>query len=587
MKELSADNPHRDACLDLVRNGIQLCTPLTYKGCEFEDKPSLSPAFVDTAAPVEKMMFTSYWEEGLSIILTEERVHTIDSLGLCLASWAKKLGKPCGRPIMNGTGRRGMPPERIINGKETKERAIVRYGGIDLPQIGDFAEMILEYALSLGIPREELRTFKYDVAAAFIKLSYSAAAVSHVGVELREGRYMFFLGGVFGLTSMPFALNVITNAVVWELNNRLLKGRVRQFVDDGLVVTTAWWLGRDMAATFKFLRGLLGPDAVAEAKTEVGLELDIIGYHSSLPNWNITIAEHNVLKAIYAFGMVDLTPGASITVKEVQKLASLGSRYGAICRALKPFVRILYATYAGRNQLGHVVFTPHARAIVRLFRNMFTLLGVGAVRFSRSFESFTTRRHTWVIEFDASLSGVGIIWFRSTRGGREEAMAHTSVDITCLGFGDDASFQNTAEYLGSLLGARGLEMMEIPEALVLLRGDSVSALTWAAKGSTRSTRAMPAAVLWAQYVITNRVEVVGTQHLSHDENSRTDILSRGGSWTEVLEEDQRNFGGSLSNYVPWLHLDCQELLQLADPQVDIDSEEAFDDFFQRCRDYLA
>jgi hypothetical protein len=106
--QLSDNNPHKAATLQLVREGISLCTPPSYTGCG-SNTPALGKTFLETAAPVEKMMFSSYWEEGLSIILTESRVRKLDALGLCIASWAKKAGKECGRPITNGSGRRGMP----------------------------------------------------------------------------------------------------------------------------------------------------------------------------------------------------------------------------------------------------------------------------------------------------------------------------------------------------------------------------------------------------------------------------------------------------------------------------------------------
>lgn len=268
-RALNHDNPHREAVLDLAINGISLCTPAQYTGCGVDSIPPVGALFKDTAAPVERMMFESYWEEGLSIILSETRVRTLESLGLCLASWAAKLGKSCGRPITNGSGRRHMPQSRIINGRQTKLNAIKKYGHINNPVIGDVARLIERFRASRRIPMSAVRMWKYDIAAAYQKLTYPAAAVSHVGVELRNRTFMFFLGGVFGLTSMPFAFNIITKAVVWELNSRLIKGMMLQYVDDGFVVSHQDERDADVTITLGFIRDLLGPDAIAIHKLDL------------------------------------------------------------------------------------------------------------------------------------------------------------------------------------------------------------------------------------------------------------------------------------------------------------------------------
>ena len=580
-KQLSSANPFKAATLEIATNGIALCTPAEYTGCGWDNKPPTgSTLFRNTAAAVERMMFESYWEEGLSIVLSEERVRTMESLGLCLASWAKKLGKQCGRPITNGSVKRGMLPERIINGRKTRANAIRKYGPIEHPTIGDVARLITSFEKRRGIPRSEVRIWKYDIAAAYQKLSYAVEAVGHVGVELRDGRFMFFLGGVFGLTSMPFAFNVITQAIVWELNNVLLRGVMLQYLDDGFVVSHADEEQEDVRVTLDFIRGLLGADAIAVHKLEFAPAFDFLGWHASLTTGLITIAERNVLKAVYAYGTVDLTPGLHVGIKVMQRLASLASRYSFVCHLLRPYVRTLYSAHSGRSQYGFVILSAGERAVVRTFKHLFTLMGLRGSLFSRSLESFTAVPPQWVCEFDASLSGIGIIWFKVSPQGQEDAVAYAKVDIRELQFGEDASFQNTAEYMGSLLCARGMSMLQGAGAPVLLRGDSVSALTWAAKGSVRSGRACRAAALWAQYAVLRQVNVVDTMHVSHERNTRTDILSRQGSWTDVLREDRRAYGGTLNPTTPELDLECHNLLHLVNPLRSLDSDEEFGEFFR-------
>jgi len=168
---LSPDNPDFDAAIDLAVNGVALCTPATYTGCGWTERPSLSPAFHKTAPAIEKMMYDAYWKEGLSIVLTSKHVQEIPSLGLCLAGWATKLGKKYGRPITNGSGRPNMLDNDFINGPETKENAKARYGPIKNPTIGDVACLIVEAGRKRGVDICDLSIWPFDIHAAYLQLS--------------------------------------------------------------------------------------------------------------------------------------------------------------------------------------------------------------------------------------------------------------------------------------------------------------------------------------------------------------------------------------------------------------------------------
>ena len=579
-------NPFRSAMEDLAVNGIDLCAADSFQGCTWGDRPAKSLAFAATAPAVEKMMFEAYWEQGLAILLPETRVSEVVALGLCLASWAPKLGKACGRPITNGSGRRGMPPTTFPNGPLTKARAEAKYGAINHPTIADAARLITRFQTLRGVPTHRLRIWKFDIAAAFPKLSYDPTQVPYVGVELRNKVCMFFLAGVFGLTSMPFAFNVVTQAVVWELNHSVIKGSMLQYVDDGFVVSLDTEEEYDVAATLAFLRALLGPDAVALPKLERAPAFDFLGFHVDLPRGLVSLSERNVLKSLYAFGNVNLSPGVAVPVKTMERLASLASRFGSVCPTVRPYTRALYASYRGRKHMQMVLLQDQHRVVVHLFKHMFVLVGLHAPYFARSFASFCESSPHWVGEFDASLSGVGIIWFAVDTHGREHPAAYSSVDITCLGFGEDSQYQNTAEYLATLLCLQGLLQLNVTAAPIALRGDSVSALTWAKKGSVRSDHALRAAALWAQVATMARMHVTSITHLTHDQNQRTDILSRAGSWEEVLTADRLHFGGLLPAEVPFLPLRTFPLLHVVDPSRPLASNADFDEFFADCLGYF-
>jgi hypothetical protein len=209
-------------------------------------------------------------------------------------------------------------------------------------------------------------------------------------------------------------------------------------------------------------------------------------------------------------------------------------------------------------------------------------------QFAKKFEMFTPRSPQFVCEFDASLEGVGILWFARLCNGAERPVAYTTVDLTPLGFGTDSSFQNTAEYIAGLLSVIGMVMLGKAHLPCMFRGDSLSALTWIDKGGVRSDTAIKAAVLWAQAAVTFQVAVTGSVHIDGKSNSRTDRLSRNGSWQDVLEDEIRIYQRrTLPASLRFLDLNPGPILALCNPSIPIGSETEFITFLGEARDLFA
>ena len=96
-----------------------------------------------------------------------------------------------------------------------------------------------------------------------------------------------------------------------------------------------------------------------------------------------------------------------------------------------------------------------------------------------SFMSIVHSIPSVVVEFDASLSGIGILWFlRSNDSGREILLGGIAVDITSWEF--EGYYEFAAEFIAGRLGVRGTNFFPEfrGEEKVVLRGDSITALTW-------------------------------------------------------------------------------------------------------------
>jgi hypothetical protein len=126
------------------------------------------------------------------------------------------------------------------------------------------------------------------------------------------------------------------------------------------------------------------------------------------------------------------------------------------------------------------LFKLSVEAIVAIqcWRAMLCLVRHRETEFTRTIGSFAPTAPTFVAEFDASLSGAGLIW--SVReDGAEVIRGVGAVDLSSLGFGVDSSFQNLSEFIGAILAVVGQVILGFSGRNVALRGDSVTALTWA------------------------------------------------------------------------------------------------------------
>ena len=161
---------------------------------------------------------------------------------------------------------------------------------------------------------------------------------------------------------------------------------------------------------------LLGPEAMAAEKEERGLSLLFIGYSIDLISNRISISPRNLGRSLYAFLSTNMEADARVACTHLMRLGSLGGRYAQVCPVMNPFVLALYRPTVGLSHTGTTVLSAEVKAVIRLFRCLLVLQHFHGVEFSRPLDSFVRRPHTWILEWDASLEGVGIIGFRVIDG---------------------------------------------------------------------------------------------------------------------------------------------------------------------------
>lgn len=356
------------------------------------------------------------------------------------------------------------------------------------------------------------------------------------------------------------------------------------YVDDVIGVCFEEDLPTDLQRTRDICTNLLGSGAVADDKTESGRRIDVIGYTVDLDTERVLIARKNFLSALHGFMSTGLD--SKMNLRSAQRLASWGTRYGKICRVMRPFCGALNRMTLGRTD-GHALFllSQEARIAVQCWRAMLCLVRHRETEFTRAISSFAPKTPIITAEFDASLSGAGLIWYVRT-GGTEVARGVGAVSLLFLGFGDDSSYQNLAEFIGAILAVIGQVALGHAGSSLALRGDSVTALTWAITERPRGTIVTNAAMVWTLLCVSADVDVREVTHIAGEDNDKCDRLSRRGAQPpRSLENEVADMAIGEPEIVDLMAIPgVRTILELCDPRRVFKSEAEFFQFWNEARE---
>ena len=98
----------------------------------------------------------------------------------------------------------------------------------------------------------------------------------------------------------------------------------------------------------------------------------------------------------------------------------------------------------------------------------------------------------------------------------EGLLGAAAVSLRSLGFGDDSSFQNSAEFITKVVSLVSLARLGFRDETMHFIGDSKSALSWALKGRATGKTARNAVIVFALLAQELGITVSGTDHLRGD-----------------------------------------------------------------------
>ena len=610
-RHLSDGNPHKPAMKELAQGGVPIPTPPDFipnMGPGGAGIPRPSNQTKHVAAALRKMIYDGFRQPKLCFIVRASTAQTLVPRFHCSpAQWAPKDGKEEGRNCNNCSYcKDGHNP---LNGEWLRQDSKSRWNAIQHPTLEDFVLMIVgfaKWAVDTGQGARAIRLWKMDLKGAYTLISYTATDVHLMACSVPDDLVVFFLCGTFGWGGTPYAFQVVTRAITWELNEGTrnddngapqprLSGRALMYVDDIAGVSFNDNVEDDLRHTKQFVEDLLGLGAVADKKTERDGEaqfntpgqLDFIGYSVDLQQTptginlltsQAGIARKNVVKALVALHAIG--DGQNVHVKAVQRVASHASRYKRVCPLMAPFCRALHAATKNHDKLSRpwVSLTPRAVCAVAILSVLLLMSEVQQTGIRRTFSSFVTetQQPTHIIEYDASLWGLAIIWFE-LRDGVEVAVGSWRTTIEHWGLDKTkwkSKWMNTVEFIAQTVGLLGLAERGVRDAAVKIRGDNRAALAWGMKRASRGVWSDKTAMLQAAIRHRFGLEVVEEQHLpntkEHDFNWRCDLPSRGkADWETILRMDKEDkvTGPRLGEEMTtWKVSEAAECLRLGDPR---------------------
>ena len=517
IKELAADD-----------GGMDLFLPPEYVPNSVTGLPKLSKSYLETHEAVDKMIGKNFRDKGLAMVFKlEEITKRLPFFSVALAKWTKKKGEEGGRNIHDATYHmfRGW----CLNNDFSQQACKDHCGAIDYPSIEDIICMIWKFwerekELDPTVRWSDLRLWKMDLKGAFTLLDFKATCVKHMALLLHGGLIVFFLCGVFGWTGTPGYFQILSRVLMFELA-KVYKGLARMFCDDIMGVCWAKDVKHEIGVTRVKILGLVGPNTVAEKKTEIGTALVELGYLVDLRKMSVSISRRNLLKALYGF--MEIREFELVTFKMIERLASWGSRYSFVCVHMAPMVRLLYNELRFKPRWYQWILSQNGKIAVWFFRAFLVLTDVIEGYYCRPLWSLRPlRAWLWICEFDACLQGLGCVWYQCSPDGTTTPIGAASWSIESLGFGKDASFQNTAEFMAAIMSTIGLIRYGGAGQPTLMRGDSKSALSWADKKRYKGNLAVPAGFLFNYIWIHYRVLICKCVHLPGEENVACDDLTR-------------------------------------------------------------
>ena len=492
-----------------------------------EYPPPIRNVHHQVSKAIDKLSYEGWLQDRVVIIPTEIALE-LKGIHFSPAHWTSKKGKKCGRLIWDGSDD---STSNCLNSVIVRETMREHFGAIINPDLNDIMRMIL-FEESQYDPSKwkDLVMGIGDVAAAFTLMNFNEEDSVLMASQLENDLTMIFHTGHFGWSGTPFAFGVITRGLRHEFK-RHLRGSSDIYVDDYFWVCLQLDNTWNVQKSSEIIESLLGPTSVAKDKLKSSRKLDIIGWHFDLDLRVVSLTQRAINKLVHAMFSADVTDKFSL--RDIQKLASWTSLYSQVLRHLRPFSACLYLETVGMVNLNvRKTLGIAAQGAIMIWRITLCMLCFNPSKFARTFDSFKEVPPKILIEYDASLTGLGIrISELIYNPGEEVPVGKNLIGVDGLQFSftleGDSSYQNTCEFLAVVVAFLVLGRLGWSHISIRLIGDSVTSNHWCADERYKGSASQRASFVYTLIATHFHLWVSDSEWISSESNEEMDGLSRG------------------------------------------------------------
>ncbi len=561
-KHVPADHPDFNRLLDLATEGARIPRDPSFRGGN--PIPPLRNLY-RIVAPAVKWMYYEEWLKGNCFLLPTNIATDIENRHYASIHHTRKKGKQCGRKLVDHSD---ASSGSCLNAGTSSDQAKAMYGELHHPSIFTIMDGINSQVDKHGA--DNISLFQTDIADAFGQLKISPGDVHLLLSDLGNGLTVCGTHGTFGLTGMPPTFGVVSRVVKSSVE-LVIRGTAEVYADDTCGVTHDADVDHDLAAAEGVIRNILGKDSVNPKKSLKGKILTFLGWLINCHTQTVSIGKENYYKLLYGFYAVDIS--RAVSIKVLQQLSGRVARYQLIIRPLRGLTPIFFAAHGVfgegkevvyRNRNVHLPLASEMKMAMWIWQASIIYLGLRGAEAARSFDSFRLQTTAVTVQFDASLTGLGILLTDDASGGlMGGGRADFPFDLL-----KDSSYQNSCEFIAVTLAVVAIARAGRSSVGIRLIGDSVAALSWSNKESWKGHLSRSAAVVFLLVCVAFDIHVAVEEHIAGVLNVACDDMSRGIA-PEVV-------GVPLDRVVDIVgHKVSRKLLGLCDPRTVLDSRDKF------------
>ena len=383
--------------------------------------------------------------------------------------------------------------------------------------------MVLASADTFGW--DAITLWKMDLQGAFNLLWFEPSSVPLLAFPLMFGLVVIHLVGLFGWAGMPYAFHVLTRALARLIATRI-SGSSAFYVDDLMACSAVHLVEADRTVARSIITSLAGSTALARDKDELGRRLDFIGWQICLSTRTVSLSRRNLLKTCHAFFCFQL--GDKLPLLLLQRMSSLAIRMSELCPLMRPYTTSLSASthgFAGSAPGVRHSLSALALCDIAMWRAYLLLLHAEILPAARPMESFRATPPQYVIEYDASVTGLAAGVSSLSPDGIKTLLRFAAVPVPFLTL-QDSSYQNTCEFLAVILGLLVASLLGLAHFRYRLLGDSKALLAWALHGRSNSQRERRGNITLSMILLHIDATIADTVHVPGVDNVVYDGLSR-------------------------------------------------------------